>query len=123
MSDRNKGGAGEMDNSCGYRTDAGWIIPRKEVINKRKAEGHCTHFLLLGNKITTNLVVIHIFIISASVSQEPGNSLAESSAYALTRLQSRYQPGCSHLEAQVGTNTLPCSFKLSAGLFSLRLHD
>lgn len=29
MSDRNKKGVGQMDNSCGHWTEAGWIIPRE----------------------------------------------------------------------------------------------
>ena len=45
MSDRNKEGVGQMDNSCGYCTEAGWIIPReKEEIN-REGRRHCTPFL------------------------------------------------------------------------------
>lgn len=40
MSDRNKEDVGQMDNSCGYWTKAGWIIPReKEEINR---EGRST---------------------------------------------------------------------------------
>lgn len=40
MSDRNKEDVGQMDNSCGYWTEAGWIIPReKEEINR---EGRST---------------------------------------------------------------------------------
>ena len=35
VSDRNKEGVGQMDNSCGYWTEAGWIIPRKkEEVNR-----------------------------------------------------------------------------------------
>ena len=36
----------------------------------------------------------HSFIISGSVDQSSGYSLAESSAQDLTRVKSRYQPGC-----------------------------
>lgn len=85
---------------------------------------HCIHFLMLYDKITINLVVTNTYLLShlvnlgTAMSQESGNNLAESSVYALTRLEAWYQTGCSHLEAQVGKNSLSRSFMSLAGFSS-----
>ena len=94
------------------------------MVNRRKAEGLCICFLILCNKITTNIMVTDTYLLSYShlgtaVGQESGNSLAESWGYALTRLQSSFQLGCAHLEAQAGKNFLPCSFRLLARFICL----
>lgn len=69
---------------------------------------HCIHFLMLYDKITINLVVTNTYLLShlvnlgTAMSQKSGNNLAESSLYALTRLEARYQLGCSHLGLKWG---------------------
>lgn len=57
---------------------------------------HCTHFLLLHNKLplTPWLIKTCVYCLRVSVGWEPGHNLSESSARGPTVQQSRCGPGC-----------------------------